>query len=406
MGKLSVPTGNLGSTYFTYQTSPGLNTIHHLRLVSNDQIELREGATIGELNGESRVEIFTLDPGAFCTTFDQTDMPGMKYHTNDHLGNLRVTYRRVGASLPVDATYEYSPYGRVVQTYQAAGRDRYLSTGHEREEATNYDYRLARLYDAELGRFLSVDPLADHPRQIGNSTYSAMWNNPIRYNDPDGRCPKCPDKTYLPIADHVYGAQVGDMTSNGWEVIGVDSKESGFKGALYRGSYDNKTEYIYATAGTQDIRKDGVADMKQVFGTSIQYSESVEIANRLSKSGAYTGVSYTGHSLGGGLASANALATEGKAVTFNAAGLSRSTKSNLGLTGNNADITAYIVSGEALDYFQRNVGLRAEGNHLILLPSVGKNAIDKHMMNNVQSAFDIWQIIINDPNIRTFNVNK
>jgi hypothetical protein len=84
-----------------YQTSPDLNTKHHLRLVSNDQIELREGATIGGLDAESRVSIFTLDPGAFCSTFGPTDMPGMKYHTYDHLGNLQVTYRRVGASLPV-----------------------------------------------------------------------------------------------------------------------------------------------------------------------------------------------------------------------------------------------------------------------------------------------------------------
>jgi RHS repeat-associated protein len=84
----------------------------------------------------------------------------------------------------VDAIYEYSPYGRVVQTYQAAGRDRYLSTGHEREEATNYDYRLARLYDAELGRFLGVDALAGKAPEW--SPYHSMWNNPIRYIDPDG----------------------------------------------------------------------------------------------------------------------------------------------------------------------------------------------------------------------------
>ncbi len=186
VGKLSVPTGNLGSTYFIYQTSPGLNTIHHLRLVSNDQIELREGATIGELNGESRVSIFTLDPGAFCSTFDNTDMPGMKYHTYDHLGNLRVTYRRAGASLPVDATYEYSPYGRVVQTFRAnTHKDRYLSTGHEREEATNYDYRLARLYDAELGRFLGVDVMAGKYPSL--SPYSYVANNPLIFIDPDGR---------------------------------------------------------------------------------------------------------------------------------------------------------------------------------------------------------------------------
>jgi RHS repeat-associated protein len=186
VGRLRIPTNSPGSTYFIYQTDPDLNKNHHLRLVSNDYIELREGATIGGLEAESRVSIFTLDPGAFCSTFDNTDMPDMKYHTYDHLGNLRVTYRRVGASLPVDATYEYSPYGRVVQTYRAnTHKDRYLSTGHEREAATDYDYRLARLYDAELGRFLGVD--AHNEKYSNLSSFSYAAGNPIIYVDPDGK---------------------------------------------------------------------------------------------------------------------------------------------------------------------------------------------------------------------------
>lgn len=36
-----------------------------------------------------------------------------------------------------------------------------------------------------------MGPLADHDRQISMSPYQFGWNNPIRYNDPDGRCPLC-----------------------------------------------------------------------------------------------------------------------------------------------------------------------------------------------------------------------
>jgi len=36
-----------------------------------------------------------------------------------------------------------------------------------------------------------VDPLADAPEQIDKSPYAAIWNNPIKWNDPDGRCPSC-----------------------------------------------------------------------------------------------------------------------------------------------------------------------------------------------------------------------
>ena len=36
-----------------------------------------------------------------------------------------------------------------------------------------------------------MDPLADSPEQIDKSPYAAIWNNPIKWNDPDGRCPSC-----------------------------------------------------------------------------------------------------------------------------------------------------------------------------------------------------------------------
>ena len=49
-----------------------------------------------------------------------------------------------------------------------------------------HDYG-ARGYGASIGRFTSVDPLADAPANIGHSPYSYVWNNPLRFVDPDGR---------------------------------------------------------------------------------------------------------------------------------------------------------------------------------------------------------------------------
>jgi RHS repeat-associated protein len=234
-----------------------------------------------------------------------------------------------------------------------------------------YDYG-ARMYDPQIGRWMHIDPLANHENQVDKSPYSAFWGNPVKYTDPDGRCPDCPVDVYVPLSDHVYDAKVGDKTSNGWEVMRVDANDkTGYKGALYKGTFNNKTEYIYATTGTNDF-KDVKNDLQQpISGNSAQYSESVGLAKDLAQN--YKGVSFTGHSLGGGLASANALMVEGKAVTFNAAGLSNATKENLGLTGHTANISAFVVQGEAVSYYQGMVGLKAEGRITTLPASYAPN---------------------------------
>ena len=206
-----------------------------------------------------------------------------------------------------------------------------------------------------------MDPLGEDPNQISESPYGYSWNNPILLVDPDGRCLDCPDEVYVPLADLAYDGVVGDVTSNGWEIIRVDeNEETGYRGVLYQGTFNGKTEYIYAMAGTQDI-VDAVEDIWQLIGLSEQYVESYYYA-RLTRM-YYEGVSFTGHSLGGGLASAAALSVEnGKAVTFNAAGLSNATKKLLGIQSSTASISAYVVRGEAVDYYQSKIGLKAEGD--------------------------------------------
>ncbi len=253
-------------------------------------------------------------------------------------------------------------------------------------------------------KWYSVDPLANHPNQVGRSPYSAFWNNPVYYTDPDGRCPECSDETYVPLADHSYDGVVGDISSNGWEIIRVDeNQETGYRGVLYQGTYDGATQYIYATAGTQD-GTDAAEDIWQLVGASYQYVEASYYAKITSMD--YKGVSFTGHSLGGGLASAGALSVDnGKAVTFNAAGLSNATKNLLGIQNSKANITAYVVQGEAVDYYQSKVGIKAEGNITYLpasyVPQIPLTSVDdiyrtyqrvqNHMMNVVIQKFNEQQ---------------
>jgi hypothetical protein len=236
-------------------------------------------------------------------------------------------------------------------------------------------------------KWWSVDPLADHPDQIGLSPYSAFWQNPIKFTDPDGRCPDCPDETYVPLAEHVYTVdlKVGMTTSNGWEVVNVDRNDkTGYVGALYKGIFNGKEEFIYATKGTDmESIKDWGNNAQQLTGTSPQYKYSAKKAIQLSENPKYNGVSFTGHSLGGGMASANALSVDnGKAVTFNAAGLSNGTKIDLGIENEVAKINAYIVQGEIVDYLQSSIGLKAEGN-VIYLPAtyVNENPVVKNILS-------------------------
>ena len=53
-------------------------------------------------------------------------------------------------------------------------------------------YSEATLEPDIVSRWISPDPLADHPMQIGKSPYQYAWNNPVYWTDPDGQCPFCP----------------------------------------------------------------------------------------------------------------------------------------------------------------------------------------------------------------------
>lgn len=84
---------------------------------------------------------------------------------------------------------------------------------------------------ASIGRWTSVDPLADHPNQVDKSPYSAFWNNPILYNDPDGQCPLCPWlDAVVDVGFVLYdvGVLVHEKVSTGktspenWAALGAD----------------------------------------------------------------------------------------------------------------------------------------------------------------------------------------
>jgi len=154
--------------------------------------------------------------------------------------------------------------------------------------------------------------------------------------------------------------------------------DSGFKWAAYQGS-DGSGPVRVAFAGTDGLnRLDWKNNLSQSVGLqSKQYDQAVVLARKLNIR--FDGnVVFTGHSLGGGLASAAAMATGGNAVTFNAAGLSQ----RYGGGANSGTIRAYYTRGDILSLIQDTVpGIPSASGQRVPLINYGV-----HQMSGVCQA--------------------
>lgn len=143
-------------------------------------------------------------------------------------------------------------------------------------------------------------------------------------------------------------------TINGWKTVKVyNDPKTGFKAKLY----EKQGHYAFVTAGTDAISpKDWQNNVKQQFGFEAkQYEQSIKIAQSLSKE--HENLIFIGHSLGGGLASANSRATGRDAITFNASALNN--RYNYGMKSR---IVSYISDGDILDYTnQKILGSHVQG---------------------------------------------
>ena len=137
-------------------------------------------------------------------------------------------------------------------------------------------------------------------------------------------------------------------------------EQSDYFAALYRNERDDS--YVYVNRGTDDDR-DWSTNLTQALGHGArQYDFALNNALLIQQSPIAERTMFTGHSLGGGLASAQSFKTRIPGITFNSAGLSSLT---LGADGEKRMreepglVSAFYVKGELLSTLQDKGPLRA-----------------------------------------------
>ena len=230
------------------------------------------------------------------------------------------------------------------------------------------------------------------------------------------------DADYARLAQAAY--EEGDPIPDGWRKVdaeelkklGIDPSEldtaNGMQATIYQNA-DGK--YVLAFRGTEPSRQPALDIANDVAGgvaTSPQVLDAINVSTKLAKVVGRENVDFTGHSLGGELASAGALATGGKAVTFNAAGLSVTSETiarancinNFGFNAqapmDGSNVKAYCYAYDPLnggqDFAHRNtvtdfIAPRAYGERHIIPASEGADPRDfgyNHEMARLYGALD------------------
>ena len=163
-----------------------------------------------------------------ATPFHTRHLGDRRIELKDHLGNIRSVVSDLEVAQDTDgdgaidglqaqilSAKDYHAFGSILEgrTHDSIPH-RFGFNGKEidpelKGQGNSYDFH-ARFYDPRLGVWLSVDPLADKPGQIGKSPYSAFANNPIIFVDPDGKAANLAVQCGVGVA---FGAAIGGFTS-------------------------------------------------------------------------------------------------------------------------------------------------------------------------------------------------
>ncbi|MES2063386.1 MAG: DUF6443 domain-containing protein [Bacteroidota bacterium] len=164
-----------------------------LRKISNvtGTTDYINGIVYNTISSVYRIDFTQTEEGRAVNNNDGTYR--YQYDLKDQLGNVRLTFQKNATTGKADRVQSdnYYAFGMRKSVNPTVVQNKYLYNGKEiQDETGNYDYG-ARFYDPVIGRWTSVDPSAEKAGQEILTTYQYGMNNPVRYNDPDGKCPLC-----------------------------------------------------------------------------------------------------------------------------------------------------------------------------------------------------------------------
>ncbi len=176
----------------------------------------------------------------------------------------------VGYTADVKSYSDYYPYGmQMPGRHGSEGEYRYGFNGKEKDDeakgkGNSYDFG-ARMYDSRLGRWLSIDPLTG--KQPSQSPYKSMLNNPLIFEDPDGRT----EYQINVIHNEKTGETIIEVTTANKIAYGRFQHVASWYDADYHTEY---YYYDYATITTTTIDKNGKKTVKKA--TEILYENGIK----------------------------------------------------------------------------------------------------------------------------------
>lgn len=177
------------------------------------------------------------------------------YDLKDHLGNVRVTFRKYNGAADVVQEDEYYTFGLRKPGYDNSNGNRYLYNGKEIQSdlTDQYDYG-ARFYDPVIGRWSALDPLAEKDRRW--SPYNYASDNSINRIDPDGMADR-----FNPFTDNItdqgeIGAILSGLAEGGHFSYSADGKSTDKNKSL--------DETLASEKGTEEGEADAEKLLKEV----------------------------------------------------------------------------------------------------------------------------------------------